>query len=71
VYTDGSDITGQPRLGAVVVHVPTSTTIYIDAWYTNETHTIMRAELVAIYMALGKVATHGWVRIFTGSLSSL
>ncbi len=31
VYTDGSDITGHPRLGAAVVHIPTSTTIYIDA----------------------------------------
>jgi hypothetical protein len=29
VYTDGSDITGHPRLGAAVVHIPTSTTIYI------------------------------------------
>ena len=25
VYTDGSAITGHPRLGAVVVHIPTST----------------------------------------------
>jgi len=29
VYTDGSDITGHPRLGVVVVHIPTNTAIYI------------------------------------------
>jgi hypothetical protein len=32
VYTDGSDIAGHPRLGAAVVHIPSSNTIYIDAW---------------------------------------
>jgi ribonuclease HI len=31
----------------------------------------MRAELVAIYTALDKFATHEWVGIFTDSLSSL
>ena len=31
VYTYGFDITGHPRLGAEVVHIPTITTIYIDA----------------------------------------
>ncbi len=31
VYTDGSDITGHPRLGAAVVHIPSNTSIYIDA----------------------------------------
>jgi ribonuclease HI len=31
----------------------------------------MRAELVAIYTALDKVAIHEWVGIFTDSLSSL
>ena len=31
VYTDGSVITGHPRLGAAVMHIPTNTTIYIDA----------------------------------------
>jgi len=27
IYTDGSDIKGQPRLGAGVVHVPNRTTV--------------------------------------------
>ncbi len=50
VYTDGSDIKGQPLLiRAVVVYVPTCTTIYIDAGGTNETRTIMRAKLVHQY----------------------
>ena len=58
VYTDGSDITGHPRLGAAVVHLPTNTTIYIDAAGTEETRTIMRAEHVAIHMALTTLSTH-------------
>ena len=41
-----------------LVHVPTFTTIYIDAGDTDETRTIMRAELVAIYTALDKFAAH-------------
>ncbi len=58
VYTDGSNIKGQPRLRAAVIHFPTCTTIYIDAGGTEEILTIMRAELVAIYTALDKVATN-------------
>ena len=71
VYTDGSDITGHPRLGAVVVHIPTSNTIYIDAAGTEETRTIMRAELVAIHTALSTLSTHNLIGICTYSLSSL
>ena len=71
VYTDGSDIEGHPRLGAAVVHVPTATTIYIDAAGTEETRTIMRAELVAIHTALTTLVDHEWIGIFTDSLSSL
>ena len=52
VYTDGSDIKGHPRLGAAVVHTPTCTTIYMDATGSEETRTIMRAELVAIHTTL-------------------
>ena len=71
MYTDGSDIKGYPRLGAAVVHIPTSTTIFIDAAGTEETRTIMRAELVAIHTALTTFERHDWVGIFTDSLSSL
>ena len=54
-----------------MVHVPTCTTICIDAGGTYEIRTIMRAELVGIYTALDKFVTHEWVGIFTDSLSSL
>jgi hypothetical protein len=70
VYTDSSDIIGHPRLGAAVVQIPSNTTIYIDVAGTEEIRTIMRVELVAIYMALTTFATHKWIGIFTGSLSS-
>jgi hypothetical protein len=71
VYTDSSDITGHPRLAAAVVHIPTSTTIYIDFAGTEETRTIMRDKLVAIHTALSTFSTHNWIDIFTDSLSSL
>jgi hypothetical protein len=58
VYTNGFDIKGQSRFGETVVHVPTCKTIYIDARGTEETRIIMRAELVAIYAAPDKFATH-------------
>jgi hypothetical protein len=61
VYTDGSGITGHPRLGAAVVHIPTSTTIYIDVAGTEETRTIMRAELAAIHTALTTFSTHEYL----------
>ena len=57
-YTDGSDITGHSRLVAAVVHIPTNTTIYLDAAETEETRTIMRTELVAIHTTLTTFATH-------------
>jgi ribonuclease HI len=71
VYTDGSDITGHPRLGVAVVHIPSKTTIYIDASRTKETRTLMRAELVAMHTALTKFGTHDWIGIFTDSKSNL
>jgi hypothetical protein len=71
VYTDGSDIKGQPRLGAAMVHIPTNTTIFIDAAGCEETHTIMRAEIVAIHTALARFEDHPWLGIFTDSLSSI
>ncbi len=54
-----------------MVHIPTSTTIYIDTAGTEETRTITRAELVVIYTALTKFAEHEWIGIFTDSLSNL
>ena len=54
-----------------MVHIPSATTIYIDVAGTDETRTIMRAELVAIHTALATFATLDWIIIFTDSLSSL
>ena len=71
VYTNGSDIKGHPRLGATTVHIPTRTTIYIDAVGCDETRTIMRAELVATHTALTTFADHPWLGVFTDSLFSL
>ncbi len=54
-----------------MVHIPTSITIYLDAAGTEETHNIMRADLVAIHTALTTFSAHEWIGIFTDSLSSL
>ena len=53
------------------MHIPTCTTIYIDAAESEETHTIMRAELVAIYTALTRFEDRSWIGVFTDSLSNL
>ena len=58
VFTDGSDITGHPRLGAAVPCNSSNTTIYIDVAGTEETRNIMRLELVAIHTALTKFVAH-------------
>ncbi len=54
-----------------MVHIPTSTTIYIDAAWTEETRSIMRAELVAVHTALTTFEDHEWIGLFTDSLSGL
>ena len=54
-----------------MVHIPTNTTIYVDAAGTEETRTIMRTELVAIHTALTTFVAHDWIGIITDSLSSL
>ncbi len=53
------------------MHIPTSTTIFIDATGTEETHTIMRGELVAIHIALATFEEHVWIGIFTDSKTAL
>ena len=71
IYTDGSLIEGESRLGAAVIHNPSATALHIDASGLAETHTIMRAELVAIYVALDRLKHLEDFRLFTDSLSSL
>ncbi len=54
-----------------MLHIPTLTTIYIDAAGFEETPNIMRAELVAIHPAPSRFENHSWLGIFIDSLSSL
>jgi hypothetical protein len=58
VCTDGSDVKGHPRPGAAVVHISTRATIYIDAAGREETHTIIRADLVAKHTTLTGFEDH-------------
>ena len=71
IYTDGSLIDMESRLGDAVIHSPSTTTLHIDASGIAETHTIMRAELVAIYVALDRFRYLKDFRLFTDSLSNL
>jgi ribonuclease HI len=52
IYTDGSLVTGNPTLGASIVNPRTQTTTHIDIKSQPERHTINRAELAAITLAL-------------------
>jgi ribonuclease HI len=70
-FTDGSYKDENPRQGASVIHSPTNTTTYIDASGQEETQTIMRAKLVAIYFALNKYKHSQLLGIFTESQTSL
>ena len=54
-----------------MVHIPTRTTIYIDATGCEETRTITRAELLAIHTVLTRFENHPWLGIFTDSFSNL
>ena len=53
------------------MHIPIHTIIYIDAAESEETHNIMRAELVAIHTAFIRFEDHPWIGVFIDSLSSL
>ena len=52
IYTDGSLVTGNPTLGASIVNPRTQTTRHIEIKPQPERHTINRAELAAIALAL-------------------
>jgi hypothetical protein len=72
IYTNGSEIKGQPWLGAAVVHTPNRTTIYIlDAAGAKKPRTITRAEPVTIHTALTTFTSHDWLGIFTDHVSNL
>jgi len=59
------------RLGPSVIHSLTVTTTYIDAYGQDKICAIMRAELVAIHVALDKCKKDKWIGIFTDSQTSL
>ena len=67
MYTDGSVITGKPTIGAGVVF-PGEFTVKIAVRSDTERHTINRAELVAIMVALRKARDRPALRILTDSL---
>ena len=67
VYTDDSHITGQPTLGAEVIF-PGVRTIKIAVRSDTERHTINRAELVAITVALREASHLPSLHILTDSL---
>jgi ribonuclease HI len=52
IYTDGSLVTGNPTLGASIINPKIHTTIHIEINSQPEQHTINRAELAAITIAL-------------------
>lgn len=52
IYTDGSHITGNPVLGASVIYPRTHTITHIEIKSQEERHTINRAELAAVTIAL-------------------
>ena len=52
IYTDGSLVIGNPTLGASIVNPRTQTTTHFEIKSQPERHTINRAELAAITLAL-------------------
>ena len=67
IYTDGSKISGKPTLGGAVVF-PEDRTIRIEIKSQSERHTINRAELASIMVALRESAKDETVQILTDSL---
>ena len=52
IYTSGSLVTGNPTLGASIVNPISKTTTQIEGKSQPKRHTINRAELAAITLAL-------------------
>ena len=57
------------RLGASDMHSPTVTITHIDAYGQDETHTIKRAELGAIHVALDSYNYGKWIETYLCGLS--
>jgi hypothetical protein len=67
VYTDGSHVKGNPVLGAGVVNPITNTNTHIQIKSQPERHTINKAELAAITVALRQENTNTHLQILTDS----
>jgi hypothetical protein len=67
VYTDGSLVKGNPTLGAGVVNPRTNTITHIEVKSQPERHTINRAELAAIVVALKQEHIEDHMSILTDS----
>jgi ribonuclease HI len=67
IYTNGSQVAGNPILGAAVVSPARGTTIHIRVNSNTERHTINRGELAAITVALQQNRTAPQLYILTDS----
>jgi hypothetical protein len=67
VYTDGSQVKGNPTLGAGVANPNTIITTYIDIKSQSERYTTNRSELAAIAIALRQENTEDLLSILTNS----
>ncbi len=65
VYTDGSQVKGNPKLGAGVVNPRINSITHIYVKSQQERHTITRAELAAISVALKQENTEDHMSILT------
>ena len=71
VYTDGSQKRGNPTLGAAIVNPETGITYHIESKSQEERHTINRAELAAITLALDLHKEESTLQILTDSAFSI
>jgi ribonuclease HI len=71
IYTEGSLVTGNPVMGATIVNPRTQTTTHIEKKSQLQRHTINRAELAAITLALEANKNDHTLSILTDSAFSI
>ena len=71
IYTDGSLVTGNPTLGASIVNPSTQATTHIEIKSQPERHSINRAEIAAIILALEANKHDHTLSILTDSAFSI
>ena len=71
IYTDGSPVTGSPILGASIFNPKTHTITHVEIKSQPERHTINRAELAAITLALKTNKHENSLSILTDSAFSI